>query len=49
MSETARLAITAAQNYKKWGRWSTTRFCERRGVPRRLLTLAVQLEATKNF
>lgn len=45
MSNQAAVAITAAQNYKSWGRYAAVRFCEKRGVPRRLLTLALQLNA----
>ena len=43
MTEQARLAIYAATNRHTWGRYATVRYCEKRGVPRRLLTLAIQL------
>mgnify|MGYP000978109216 CR=1 FL=1 len=44
MTGQARLAIYAAAHRRQWGRWATVRFCQRRGVPRRLLTLAIQLD-----
>ena len=40
-------AVKAAKNYKNWGRFATLRYCEKRGVPMGLLTLARVLEATK--
>ena len=43
MTEPARIAIPAANNRRTWGRYATVRYCEKRGVPRRLLTLAIQL------
>ena len=43
MTEQARLAIYAATHRRTWGRYATVRYCEKRGVPRRLLTLAIQL------
>lgn len=49
MTEITSAAITAAQNIKRWGRPNTVRFCEKRGVPRHLLTLACQLEAVKHL
>ena len=33
----------AAKNYHVWGRWAAVRYCARRGISRRLLTLARQL------
>ena len=44
MTDQARFAIYAAAHRRQWGRWATVRFCQRRGVPRRLLTLAIQLD-----
>jgi hypothetical protein len=41
--EQALVAIYAARHRNQWGRWATVRYCEKRGVPRRLLTLAIQL------
>ncbi len=49
MSEITSAAIHAAQNHRIWGRWAAVRYCEKRGVPRHLLTLAMQLEACQNF
>jgi len=43
VTEQARLAVYAAANRRTWGRYATVRYCEKRGVPRRLLTLAIQL------
>lgn len=43
MSNQAYHAIRAAKHYKSWGRLNAVRYCEKRGVPRRLLTLALQL------
>ena len=42
-SSQALIAIYAARHRNQWGRWATVRYCEKRGVPRRLLTLAIQL------
>jgi len=47
MSQQTKDVIRAAQNKKLWGRWATVAFCLKRGIPRRLLTLACQLEAVK--
>ena len=33
----------AAKNYHVWGRWAAVRYCARRGISRKLLTLARQL------
>jgi hypothetical protein len=43
MTDQARIAIYAATHRRAWGRYATVRYCEKRGVPRRLLTLAIQL------
>ncbi len=43
MNEAARIAIHAAKHRHQWGRYATVAYCANRGVPRRLLTLAVQL------
>lgn len=40
-------ALTAAKNFKNWGRIAALRYCEKRGVPMSLLTLARVLEAAK--
>lgn len=37
-------AIRAARNVRSWGTWATYRYCQRRDVPIRLLTLARLLE-----
>ena len=42
-------AVRAAQNRKKWGRWMTATYAKNNGVPSGLLTLALQLEATKHI
>jgi hypothetical protein len=47
MSELTKQVITAARNYNRWGRLNTIRYCEKRGIPRRLLTITLQLEAIK--
>ena len=47
MSKQATLAITAAQNIKTWGGYAAARFAAKRGVPPRLLILAMTLEASK--
>ena len=47
MSELTQQVITAAKNYRRWGRLNALRYCEKRGIPRRLLTITLQLEATK--
>ncbi len=41
----AQIAINAANHYKQWGRWATVAHCRKHGVPRGLLTLALQLRA----
>ena len=45
MTPAARTALYAAHHYHQWGRYATVHYCARRGVPRRLLTLALQLDA----
>lgn len=45
MNTQAQHAINAANHYRQWGRWATVRYCQSRGVPRGLLTLALQLKA----
>mgnify|MGYP000284630526 FL=1 len=47
MTDQARIAIHAANNRRTWGRYATVRYCAKRGVPRRLLTLALQLSAVQ--
>jgi len=49
MTDQARIAIHAATNRRTWGRYATVRYCEKRGVPRRLLTLALQLSAVQSI
>jgi len=49
MTDQARIAIHAANNRRTWGRYATVRYCEKRGVPRRLLTLALQLSAVQSI
>lgn len=48
MSEQAKHAIIAAKNRKRWGRWTTSRYCINRGVKLSLYRLARQLEAASN-
>lgn len=43
----AQHAIRAAQNWKTWGRYAATRYCEKRSIPLTLVRLARQLEALK--
>lgn len=40
-------AVNAAKNFKNWGRYAALRYCEKRGVPLRLLTLARVLQTAK--
>lgn len=47
ISPTAAAAIRAARNVRSWGTWAAYRYCQKRGVPLRLLTLARLLEAAK--
>ena len=47
MSETTQQVIHAAHNYRRWGRINTVKFCEKRSISRRLLTITLQLEAVK--
>lgn len=37
--------IKAARNWKNWGSYAVTRYCENRGIDLRLVRLARQLEA----
>ena len=46
ISTQAAMAIRAAKNRRKWGRWATARYLARRGVPLRLYQIAVALEGT---
>ena len=39
-------AIRAAQHLKQWGRYAAMRYCQLRGVPLSLLTLARVLEGS---
>jgi len=48
MTDQTRIAIHAANNRRAWGRYATVRYCEKRGVPRRLLTIAIQLSAVQS-
>ena len=41
--------IRAAKNYNAWGRPMSARYVEKRGIPRHLLTLAVQLDRSKEW
>ena len=38
------MAIRAARNRGRWGRWATMRYLAKRGVPTRLYQIAVVLE-----
>ena len=42
----AAMAIRAARNRGRWGRWATARYLAKRGVPLRLYQIAVVLEGT---
>ena len=44
ISAHAAMAIRAARNRGRWGRWATARYLARRGVPLRLYQIAVALE-----
>jgi hypothetical protein len=41
------LAIKAAQGVRNWGAYNAGRFAFKRGVPLRLMLLAMRLEAAK--
>lgn len=41
----AAMAVRAAKNRGRWGRWATARYLARRGVPLRLYQIAVILES----
>lgn len=43
----AQHALRAAKNYRAWGRPMAVSYLVRRGVPRHLLTICLQLEAVK--
>ena len=45
----AQIAIKAAQNRHRWGRWASKQYALNRGVPLALYRLACQLEAAKAF
>lgn len=45
MSNQASIAIRAAQNRTRWGRYAAKAYCLKRGVPLSLYRLACQLEA----
>lgn len=47
MTSQAQVALNAAAHYKQWGRVASVRYCQKRGVPRRLLTICLQLAAVK--
>ena len=44
ISTHAAMAIRAARNRGRWGRWATARYLAKRGVPLRLYQIAVALE-----
>ena len=43
ISTQAAMAVRAAENRARWGRWATMRFLAKRGVPMRLYQIAVVL------
>jgi hypothetical protein len=45
----AHIAIYAAKLLPSIGRYAAVRYCQKRGCPVGLLTLALQLEAVKHF
>ena len=45
ISYPAALALHAAQNRQRWGRYATSRFATKQAIPAPLLRLALQLEA----
>ena len=45
----AQFAIHAAQNVRSWGRYAAVKYCQKRGCPVRLLTIALQLEEANGF
>ena len=44
ISPQAVMAIRAARNRRRWGRWATARYLAKRGVPLRLYQIAIALE-----
>jgi hypothetical protein len=44
MGVEAALAIEAARNARRWGRWAAARYCAKRSVPFKLAYLAFKLE-----
>ena len=44
ISTQAAMAIRAARNRGRWGRWATAQYLAKRGVPLRLYQIAVALE-----
>ena len=45
--EELKAAFEAAKHYKSWGRLNAVAYLNKRGVPRHLLTVALQLEAMR--
>lgn len=45
ISPQAAMAIRAAKNRGRWGRWATARYLAKRGVPLGLYQIAVILES----
>ena len=43
----AQHAVRAAKHYRQWGRYMSVAYLNKRNVPRRLLTIALQLEAVR--
>jgi hypothetical protein len=43
----AEVALHAARNFRRWGRYAAVRYCLKRGVPLQLLCLALLLEQGK--
>lgn len=48
MSNQAKIAIRAAKNRSRWGKYAARSYCMRRGVPLALYRLACQLEVSQN-
>lgn len=45
----AQIAIHAAQNVRSWGRFAAVMYCQKRGCPVKLLTIALQMKAVQFF
>jgi hypothetical protein len=47
VTEQATVALHAAKHYRQWGRIMSVAYLRKRGVPRHLLTICLQLGAVQ--